>query len=138
MKSRVIDIRGADEALHATLAEWWTAHGWAPVPVTVLPRCGVVIDNDEGTPIAATFLYMENSGVGVAWMEWTVTNPALSPMKSYAAIVMLTQAIREVALSLDYGIVMTTAKQAGLVKAYERNGFKTTDTGMTHMIMATR
>lgn len=138
MKSRTFDIRGADAAFYDTLAGWWPAHGWNAVPLAVLPRCGVMIEQDDGTPMAAAFLYMENSGVGVAWMEWTVTSPQLTPRQSLLAITMLTQAVREVALELDYGVVMTTARQESLVRLLERNGFAVTDRGMTHLLMLTK
>lgn len=135
MKSRTFDIRGADAAVYPILEAWWRGHGWDPVALAVLPRCGVMIEDDAGQPIAAAFLYMENSGVGVAWMEWTVTRPELPGRQAYLAITMLTQAVREVALALDYGVVMTTARQDSLVRVLERNGFAVTDRGMTHLLM---
>lgn len=137
MKSRTFDIRGEDAAFYDTLAAWWKGHGWAPVALCVLPRCGVMIEDDAG-PVAAAFLYMENSGVGVGWMEWTVTRPELPGRQAYLAITMLTQAVREVALALDYGVVMTTARQDSLVRVLERNGFAVTDRGMTHLLMLTK
>jgi hypothetical protein len=71
-------------------------------------------------------------------LEWTVTNPKNSPKESYVAITMLTQAIRELALSFDYGVVLTSAKQDALVRIYERNGFTKTDSGVTHLVMLTK
>ena len=88
--------------------------------------------------MAAAFLYMENSGVGVSWLEWTVTNPALTPKEAYRAINVLIQAAREVALELDYGVIMTTCRQDSLVRLMERNGFSVTDCGVTHLMMLTR
>ena len=138
MKTRVFDVRGDDAALYEVIRPWWEEHGWQAVPLAVLPRCAVLVEDDDGKPLAAAWLYMENSGVGVAWMEWTVTNPILTPWRSYAAITMLTQAVREVALELDYGVVMTTARQDSLVRVFERNGFAVTDRGMTHLLMLTK
>lgn len=138
MKARVFDIRGDDAGLYPTLAEWWAGHGWDAVPFVVLPRCGVLVENGDGMPVAAAFLYMENSGVGVAWMEWTVTNPSISPRVAFLAITMLTQSVREVALELDYGVVMTTARQESLVRVLKRNGFTVTDREMTHLLMFTK
>jgi hypothetical protein len=138
MKSTTFDIRGVDASFYETLTEWWKGHGWNPVALSVLPKCGVRIEDDDGTPLAAAFFYMENSGVGVGWMEWTVTNPSITPKKAYFAITMLTQAVREVALALDYGVVLTTARQESLVKVLCRNGFEVTDRNVTHMITLTR
>jgi hypothetical protein len=137
MKSRVIDIRGTEEALYPIFSEWWAAHGWPGVPLAILPKCGVLVEEDDGTMVAVAFLYMDNS-VGFSMMEWTVTNPKASPKHAYMAIAMLVQSVREVAISLDYGVVMTTAKQHALSRCYEKNGFAQTDTGMTHLIMFTK
>lgn len=138
MKSRIIDIRGLDAALYELLTAWWQAHGWNPVPLAILPRCGIWIEDDTGNPLAAAFLYMENSGVGVAWLEWMVTNPAIAPRKAYVAIGVITQAAREVALELDYGVLMTTCRQESLARTLEKNGFSVTDRGVTHLIMFTK
>ena len=136
MKSRIIDIRGADSALHATITEWWKAHDWPGVAQVILPKCGVMVEDDAGSGMAVGWLYMDNS-TGVAMLEWVVTNPTLTPKQSYYAITMLVQSVREVARALNYGVVLTTAKQHALARCYEKNGFKQTDTGMTHLIMFT-
>ena len=47
-------------------------------------------------------------------------------------------AIRALARQFDYGVILTSAKQASLVRVYEKTGFKTTDTEMTHLIMSTK
>lgn len=137
MKSRVIDIRGADAGLFDTFSAWWKAHGWPGVALGILPKCGVLVEDDAGGPLAVAWLYQDNS-VGVAWLEWIVTNPAMTPKQSYLAVAMLVQAAREVAVALDYGVVMTTARQHSLARVLGRNGFTVTDTGMTHMVMLTK
>ncbi len=137
MKSRLIDIRGEDQPLYATFTRWWQAHGWPGVALTILPKCGVMIQADDGTPLAAGWLYMDNS-VGVSMLEWTVTNPDATAKQSYMAIAMLVQSVREVARGLDYGVILTTAKQHALARCYQKNGFIQTDTGMTHLLMLTK
>lgn len=137
MKSRIIDIRGADEPLHAVFTEWWKAHDWPGVSLHILPKCGLLVEADDGTPLAASWLYMDNS-VGVGMLEWTVTNPKATPKQSYIAIALLVQSAREVARTLDYGVLLTTAKQHALARCLEKNGFIQTDTGMTHLLMLTK
>lgn len=134
MKSRLIDVQGVDAAIHETAMKWWTGHGWAGVPAKVLPKCGIIIEDEDGTGRAVGWLYMDNS-VGVAMLEWVVTNPANSGRQSFLAISYLTQAAQSVADELDYGVILTTAKQPALVRMYERTGFTKTDEGMTHLIM---
>lgn len=133
MKTRLVDI----DRDYPVAEQWWPAHGWKAVPRAVLPKCGVMVESDDREPMAVAWLYMDNS-VGVAWMEWTVTNPKNTARQSYLAITMLTQAVREVALELNYGVVMTSAKQEALVRIYERNGFQKSDEGVTHLLMLTK
>lgn len=133
MKTRLIEL----EKDHPVAMEWWKAHGWPGVPVVILPKCGIMVESDEGKPMACAWMYMDNS-VGVGMMEWTVTNPTNTPKQSYAAITFLIKAIRELALSFDYGVLLTSVKQEALARIYERNGFKASDEGMKHMVMLTR
>lgn len=136
MKSRLINIRESDSALFETFTRWWNAHDWPGVALAILPKCGVLVETDEGLPMAVGWLYMDNS-VGVSMLEWVVTNPAATPKQSYVAIALLVQSAREVARTLGYGVILTTAKQPALARCYEKNGFRQTDTGMTHLIMLT-
>jgi hypothetical protein len=122
---------------YPVFAKWWPEHGWPAVPFIILPKCGVVVENDSGTMVAVAWLYMDNS-VGVAMMEWTVTNPANTPKQSFAAIHVLVGAIKALALEFDYGVVLTSARQESLVRTYERVGFTKTDEGMTHLVMITK
>ncbi len=138
MTSRVIDIRGADASLYAVFAGWWKAHHWEAPSIHILPRCGVLVETNGGVPAAVAWLYMDNSGVGVAWMEWTVANAALPPRVVFEALKQLVPAVQAVAVSMDYGVLMTCARQASLVKIYERGGFIVTDTGVTHLVMLTK
>lgn len=137
MKTRLIDIHGDDQPLFSMFTEWWKAHGWPGVALPILPKCGILVEDDNDMGLAAGWLYMDNS-VGVAMLEWTVTNPNATAKQSYLAIAMLVQSAREVAKSLDYGVIITTARQHSLARCLQRNGFIQTDTGMTHLIMLTK
>lgn len=136
MKARIIDIRGEDTALHETFTKWWKAHDWPGVALAILPKCGVVIETDDGIMVCVGWLYMDNS-VGVAMLEWVVTNPEVTAMKAYVGISTLVQSVKKVAAALEYGVVLTAVKQEALIRCYEKNGFKKSDDGMTHMIMLT-
>lgn len=122
---------------YPTFEKWWPCHGWPAVPQVILPKCGVVVEDDNSVMRAAAWLYMDNS-VGVAMMEWTVTNPENTAKQSFAAISYLVGGIKAVAVELDYGVLLTSAKQDSLVRVYERTGFSKTDSGMTHLVMLTK
>ncbi len=114
------------------VSEWWNAHGFPPVPQAILPRLGVVAELD-GSPIAAAWLYMDNSG-GVSMMEWLVTNPGNRPKDSFRAISTIVNFLGEEAVANGYGVMLTTCKQPSLAKVFERTGFQKTDEGMIHLI----
>jgi hypothetical protein len=120
---------------YMVIAPWWTAHGFPEVPITMLPKSGVVI-TDEGKPVAAAWLYMSNSN-GVAMMEWVVTNPENTPKQSVSAIRCLVGAVREMAKNCGYSFILAAAKQPSLIRLFERGGFMKTDEGMTHLLMLT-
>lgn len=128
MTIRLVDL----EKDHGFLCEWWRLHGWEPVPAAVLPKLGAIAML-EGVPVAAAWLYMDNS-VGVCWLEWLVTNPQATPKQSLIGINTVIQFLREQAVSFDYGVMMTTCRQASLVRVYEKNGFTKSDEGVTHLL----
>jgi hypothetical protein len=121
---------------YPVLAPWWPAHGWPAVSQAILPKCGVIVE-EEGKPLAVAWLYMDNS-VGVSMMEWTVTNPENSAKQSLSALKVLIGAVRMLAKEFDYGVMLTSVKQPSLCRLYERCGFQKTDEGMSHLVMATK
>jgi hypothetical protein len=132
MKTRLYDPKD-----YPLVSPWWPAHGWPMIAEAVLPKCGIVVEDDEGVARAASWLYMSNSN-GVSMMEWTVTNPLNKPKESFRAVQTLIGAMRELALLFDYGMILTTAKQPALIRLYEKSGFEKTDQEMTHLIMVTK
>jgi hypothetical protein len=124
------------ETDYPMVAGWWKAHGWHEVPQAILPKLGVMAHFDD-LPTAAAWLYMDNS-VGVCWLEWLVSNPAAKPYPAIRCISQVIGFLKERALEMDYGVMMTTCRQDTLVRLYERNGFLKTDEGVTHLLMPLR
>lgn len=115
---------------YPVIADWWHRHNQPPVPVHILPKCGVVVCGEDGVPIAATWLYQDNS-VGVAWMAWLVTDGKTTPFTVDKAVLMLVEAASTVARELNYGLLFTMTDRPGLGKWFERNGWARNHTGMT-------
>lgn len=115
---------------------WWQGHGFPVIPAAVLPKLGVVMSID-GVDAAAGWLYMDNS-VGVSMLEWLVTNPENKPRDSLVAIREIISFLKDRAVAMDYGVMLTTCKQPSLIKVLERNGFTRTDEGMYHAIASLR
>ena len=52
---------------YEAVADWFALHGAVAPPKAVLPKLGIVCQQD-GEDVAALWLYMDNS-VGVCWAE---------------------------------------------------------------------
>lgn len=118
------------------LAAWWTAHGWPVVPRAILPKLGVMAMDDD-LRVAAAFLYMDNS-VGVSMLEWLVTNPDTTGKQSLAGIGGVIGFLAERAVQMDYGVMLTSCRQASLARLFEHHGFAKTDEGIIHMVRKLR
>lgn len=120
------------DADYPMLAAWWKAHGFPALPAAILPKLGLVVEHD-GKPVVAAFLYMDNS-VGVCMMEWLTTAPD-APLKVIpTAIRALVDVMGQRAREMNYGVMLTTCRQAALARVFEKNGFEKTDESVIHLI----
>ena len=78
---------------------------------------------------------MDNT-VGVAMLEWLVTDPEAPARKSAVALARLVEFAKEEAKALGYAVILTTCRQESLAKLLTRSGFETTDRNMIHLITA--
>lgn len=120
------------EKHYQLLTSWWEGHGWDAVPSQILPKLGVV-GTVEAKPCAAGFVYMDNS-VGVAMLEWVVTDPEATPMRVYKSLKEVTEFLCHRVKELGYGVILTSCKQDSLSTFYTKAGFNKTDEGLTHFI----
>jgi len=118
------------------LTRWWKAHGWPGVSAAILPKLGLIIE-DNGQPIVAGFVYMDNS-VGVAFLEWVVGAPEATGRQIVAGIGTLIDFAGKRVLELDYGVLLTATNKEALIRLYEKNGFQKTDEGLTHLVKILR
>lgn len=115
---------------------WWAGHGWDAPPLIFLPSLAVVACW-EGVPVAAGWCYLDNS-CPVAKLEWLVADPdparAREVLKGlHAVIAFLSERVAEP--DLGYLVLLTTARQPGLIKILEKHEFVKTDEGMTHLLL---
>jgi len=123
---------GAED--YPLVKQWWEGHGWTAVEEKFLPRPGIVCLVD-GVPAGAVWLYMSNSN-GVAMMEWLVVRPDLPARQALEVIRHLLAGVEIECREADYGVIFTTARQAGLARILEKAGFVETDREMIHLIKA--
>lgn len=79
-----VRIYGEKLGDYQLVSGWWEARHGEPLPETILPPLGVMVERD-GEPVAALWCY-ESFGVGVAFLEMPVTRPGLSVGASVAAL----------------------------------------------------
>lgn len=128
----MIQLREYSPADYPAAHAWWQGHGWAPVAAEILPRLGMVAEID-GRAAGMGWCYLDNS-VGVAIMEWLVTDPANTPRQSAQAVFHLAQCLTGAAKALGYGVTFTSCRQQGLARLLERAGFQKTDTDVIHLM----
>lgn len=127
-------IRSYVEAEHyALLCAWWTWHEFAPVNQLLLPKRGQVIYSGE-TPICAAFLYSSDSAIG--WIEFVVANPDAGARSVARGIDLLLESLIALSQSIGQACLFTSTNRRGLVRKYERAGFKVGDTQTTQLVRA--
>jgi N-acetylglutamate synthase-like GNAT family acetyltransferase len=112
---------------YTTVGPWFTAHKTQPVPETILPKCGIVVE-EEGLLLAAGWLYQDNS-VGVAWLAWLVSNPDIPRSCVETALGRLLRASESVAKDLGYGVLFTMTNRPSLGRWLQRQGFEANHQG---------
>ena len=98
-------------------------------------------DAEPGKLQAAAWAYLDNS-VGVAMIEWVVTNPENTPKresKKHKNVRRLSQAKLLNGWQIEgeiyrYTTILAATNVQGLIKLFERQGFTKTDNGLTHLI----
>lgn len=104
-----------------TISGWLEARGHPPLPETLLPQCGVVIELNEA-PAAAGWCYYDTS-VGVALPHWMVISPALGLRLAREAAGLLDAAISDMARSSGYSVLMTFTLPT-LAREWQRLGWQ--------------
>lgn len=115
------------------VVQWWCDHGWTAVPHFFLPKLGIVAYTQQGEPIAAWWMYLDNS-CPVAIAEWLVSNPKIGSRVLIGAIWAIWEIFEQRAREMGYQVVITTSRVHGLISVLEKIGFRVTDSGMTHLV----
>lgn len=119
------------EADHSMLSEWWKDHGWPTIPLSFLPKLGIVVYVNF-IPCAIGFLYTTNSDIAI--MEWIVTNKKASAFDRSSALDTLIEELTHRAKEAGFKAVMTFLRHPRLMDRVAGHGFLKTDEGMTHYL----
>ena len=108
------------------ISPWYTAHGWPTAPqLAMLPMgTGIIVEDGNG-PLAAGFLYITNSPIGI--FEWLVTKPGIG-MQIKRIFMQLFAALE--AMTKEHGVVkvmhMTDPKFSQFLQKF--TGFEYSET----------
>ncbi len=119
---KMMQLKPYEECNHATIAEWWEAHGAAVMPHAALPKTGCIAFNDEGVPCAAAFLYLDNS-VAVGLLAWPVVNPHVRAQEKFDGLNHIVKWITEHAHNLGYDNIITMSAVHSMSRLIEQHGY---------------
>ena len=108
---------------------WWDERGLDFTPASFLPKSGIVIEDDNGIPFVAGFLYLTNGGVA---MINTLISDKSRKDRSLAIDVLIDTLIT-MAKSSGYKVISCATNLEHLTDRYIRHGFQKFETGVTHM-----
>lgn len=122
------------ELHYEELSGWFKSHGWGEgVPVVTLPKdSGYLVQDEDGTLIACTFIYFSNSPL--CWQEWTMTNPSAKLRKRHQAIKKLIEYVQWLVKEINPASqVITLLASRSLTKMFKDAGYKVTESAsMVH------
>lgn len=122
-----------------TLVEWWKFWRFCPPTREVLPDnglSGIVVTDDNDTPICAGFIYYTNSPI--AWIEFIVSNPDVKDKKiRHDSLVFLINELSGTALLNNRKVIYSSLKNENLMNKYVECGFQKGGSNTTEMIKST-
>lgn len=107
-----------------TLVEWWKFWRFTPPIREILPNNGtggVMILDDDNTPLCAGFVYDTNSYI--CWIEYLVVNPKLDKVKREDAIYKTLEVLKYLCKEKKYLFAFSSIKHESLLKKYINSGF---------------
>lgn len=113
---------------HAEQVEAWGAKHRFPLPSKdFLPETGILVED-----IAAGFIYLSNSKI--SWIEWVFSNPEKSVEERREALDFLMDTLEKIGIAHGMKAIFSSAAVGAYKSILERNGYKETDSSMTHFV----
>lgn len=114
------------------IERWYAARESYPPPEAILPKLGCIAQNEDGVPLAAAWVYLDNS-VGVCFLEWLVTAPGQTTDEAANAVWHILEFLGEDAKRMGYTIMLASASRTSLAAAAACCGFTVSGGGYHHL-----
>lgn len=122
-----MNIRRFQESDYKTICSWWKEHEWPLIPLSFLPKTGIIVDD-----CAAGFLYSTDSGL--CWLEFVVVDKNSDKEKRRKALDVLILEASALAKTMGFSAMFSSLSHDGLINRYKKHGFQVTDKNMTNLI----
>ena len=116
---------------HPILADWWTGHKWPVIPISSLPKNGLICTYNK-KPVCSGFIY--KTEVDIAWMEWVLCDPQADREYRGSCIDALIEKLSELAKNMGYRLIFTSVANTSLIKRLEKYNFGICDTNVTNLV----
>lgn len=123
----MMSIRLFNLSDYEMLSSWWKQHEWPSIPLSFLPKIGIIVGD-----CVAGFIYSTDSKI--CWLEFIISDPKCEQKKRQDALNLLIQEASNTAKDLGYEVIFTSVSHKGLIEKYKNNGFKVTDNNMTNLM----
>ncbi len=115
---RVIKI-GQQE--YDVVCHWWAKQNRAIILREALPETGLMILADDGTPLAAGWVYNSNSNLG--FFGWSTTNPEAKAKDRTAALKRLEATVSALAPEMGISVLCAFSGGGGWSRILKKHGW---------------
>lgn len=122
-----MNIRLFQPSDYSLISSWWKDHEWPSIPLTFLPKTGIIVDD-----CAVGFLYCTDSKICL--LEFVLVDPNADKVRRRTALDVLINEASELAKELGFEAIFASLSHKGLIARYEKHGFKVTDQSTTNLI----
>jgi len=120
-----------------TIKTWAMKKGLAFPLEEALPGVGVIVIDKKGKKYGCAFLYLDNETI-VSIMEWVFVNPDTTPKEKHKTMEVILDNMERCANAEEHPLMMTGSSASGIVRLYQKHGWKVMEHGVTHLIKNTQ
>jgi len=104
-------------------AKWTEAHGKGLPPRDMLPRHGVVVQDDNWGPLLACAFVYKDADAPTGWLGFLTTAPNLGPKKALRACKAAIEAAEQMAIGRGIRYVFINSESPGYARLLQRHGW---------------